>query len=64
MAAELSSRIVGAMTTPIDHDSGPLEVGVSVGFALSSEAGSPAELVDLADRSMYRHKARRRADAG
>jgi len=57
----VTERLTEAITRPYDVDGRRVEIGVSVGVArFPATVGDPFELLDVADRDMYRAKARRR----
>jgi diguanylate cyclase (GGDEF)-like protein len=63
-AVLVARRIAAAVTAPIHLDSCDVQVGVSIGVALSSEQCPTAEaLMDLADARMYSQKLAHRAAA-
>ncbi|WP_028694305.1 bifunctional diguanylate cyclase/phosphodiesterase [Pseudomonas cremoricolorata] len=50
-------RVISALQAPIDFEGHRLQVGVSIGIALSSQyPGSPAELIRCADVALYQAK--------
>lgn len=59
----LAERLEDAIAEPISFRGGVLHVGGSVGAALATAGQTPAQLVEAADRAMYRRKHDRRAAA-
>ncbi len=55
--AEIATRLLGAVATPIDHQAGTAELTGSVGSASTVGARTrPGTLIELADQAMYRAK--------
>lgn len=55
---ELSTKIIGAIKQPINLDSSPVTVGVSIGVGLYPEDGNNIESIFIkSDTSMYKSKA-------
>lgn len=63
-AQELATRLVAAVSKPIDHAAGVLQVSASVGFAHFEETGSLAEAMRGADRAMADAKDAKAREAG
>jgi diguanylate cyclase (GGDEF)-like protein/PAS domain S-box-containing protein len=60
-AADLAARVVDMLARPFDLAGQQVEIGVSVGIALSPEdGGSPETLIRAADTALYRVKDERR----
>ncbi|MDZ5603630.1 EAL domain-containing protein [Pseudomonas sp. RP23018S] len=52
-----AERVIATLQQPIDHEGHRLQVGVSLGIALSSEyPGAPSELIRCADAALYAAK--------
>jgi diguanylate cyclase (GGDEF)-like protein/PAS domain S-box-containing protein len=59
--ARMALRVCEAVERPYRLDAGEVRVGVSVGTALAAVGVAPEVALELADHSMYRAKASRRA---
>jgi predicted signal transduction protein with EAL and GGDEF domain len=57
----MALRVCEAVERPYRLDAGEVRVGVSVGTALAAVGVAPEVALELADHSMYRAKASRRA---
>jgi diguanylate cyclase (GGDEF)-like protein len=60
-APEIRSRLARAIAAPIDVNGTPITLGASIGMSsFPADGVQPAELIEKADRAMYRVKMRRR----
>ncbi len=57
VAAIVAEKILMAMRAPIQVDSRDLQVGVSIGIAVSTGGLTPSQLMSLADQALYQAKA-------
>ena len=56
-ATGLADRLIAAVSEPIDVGDGVVQVGASIGIALSTPGVTlAAELLDAADRALYHAK--------
>ena len=57
VAAIVAEKILAAMHEPIHVDGRDLQVGVSIGIAISGGGLTPSQLMSLADQALYQAKA-------
>ncbi|MBA3779443.1 MAG: GGDEF domain-containing protein [Chloroflexi bacterium] len=56
LATEIADRILDVLRPPFSVRNGEMEIGASIGIALSEPGQSPAELLNAADLAMYAAK--------